>query len=90
MIFDNPIFDFKFQYSQLSRVVWKYLVTNSLNPCQHVSVLSVESSGLEVPAAIAAGMSVLSVSVLSVESSGLEVSSFAGVVVPSASFSTLS
>ncbi len=62
----------KFQYSQLSRVVWKGATKKS--PVTHpaVSVLSVESSGLEVERNRNAGQQ-FGVSVLSVESSGLEV-----------------
>ncbi len=61
-----------FQYSQLSRVVWKPRILRARAIPERVSVLSVESSGLEawwrdiyVP--------YFNVSVLSVESSGLEV-----------------
>ncbi len=37
----------RFQYSQLSRVVWKAMCFRAYRPMCDVSVLSVESSGLE-------------------------------------------
>ncbi len=43
-IFDEP---YQFQYSQLSRVVWKMVILPIIYAYEHVSVLSVESSGLE-------------------------------------------
>ncbi len=60
-----------FQYSQLSRVVWKNRTNASRHIHHAVSVLSVESSGLEDKLQII-DASAKKVSVLSVESSGLE------------------
>ncbi len=62
----------KFQYSQLSRVVWKSNVPMPNSVIQTgVSVLSVESSGLEATLTLQEWRHPR-VSVLSVESSGLE------------------
>ncbi len=62
----------QFQYSQLSRVVWKKSEKLAAIETKAVSVLSVESSGLEVRFVRHNHCCYYNVSVLSVESSGLE------------------